>query len=39
MWMGFKHPDVSRKEKRYRRKLFGARLAPAAGFSEHTKFI
>jgi hypothetical protein len=34
--MGVKHHDVSLTETRYRRKLFGTQLAPAAGFSEHT---
>jgi hypothetical protein len=34
--MEVKHHDVGLKETRYRRKLFGARVAPAAGFSEHT---
>jgi hypothetical protein len=34
--MGVKHRNVSLTETRYRRKLFGARLAPAAGFSEQT---
>ena len=36
MCMGVKLHDISLKETRYRRKLFGARLAAAAGFSEHT---
>ena len=35
MCMGVKLHDVSLKETRYRRKLFDARLAPPAGFSEH----
>ena len=36
MCMGLKHHDVSLKEKKYRRKLFGSLLAPPASFSEHT---
>lgn len=36
MCVGVKLHDVSLTETRYRRKLFGARMVPGAGFSEHT---